>query len=416
MQRLLLCLSAAAAAAAALPPPAQLASTALCTAAGYPDLTSYRYSLPVSSPAGATTNSTPIFLPYYASAPLSSVSPSTTTAVLFLHGLSGNAQDYFCAGMRASAGRAPSVLVLAPWFGNQSSDGAYWRAAAADSATLFWSNSRWSTGGSNTAPPRQWSTSFDLLDALLLALPRSITLATVAGFSAGAQLSGRYAFATPLGTDAPQQPHVRFIVSDPGSYLYLSPQRPAPACRPLQDTGAQHTCGAFEAPPPAQDCGSSAYNDYKYGLQQLDYLNPYLTPLASNATALQQAVERFAARDVRFILGTGDACNCNSQGYQQPLEDSCAPLGGSLSCAPNAFGGPGCCDTWPDSAASNALDVTCPAMLQGSNRLQRGLNYVAHLRHLFPAAATPQLATASFGHNASGLFFSAAFQGAAYTL
>ena len=253
----LLCLAAAAA--AALPPPAQLSATAQCAAAGFPDLAPYRYALPVASPTGATTNTTPVFLPYFASEPI--ITSAAATAVLFLHGLSGDAQDYFCAGMRASAGRA-GTLVLAPWFGNETSDGTYWRAAGGAGATLFWSNSRWSTGGSNSAPPRQFSTAFDLLDALLRALPRSVTLASVVGFSAGAQLSGRYAFATPLaggaqgGEPQPRAPHVRFIVSDPGSYLYLSPQRPAPACRPLRDTGPQHTCGAFEAPPPAGDCGS----------------------------------------------------------------------------------------------------------------------------------------------------------------
>ena len=421
MRYLLLAAAAlsAAAAAAAPPapapplPPAQLASTALCAAYGIPDLAPYRYALPVASPTGATTNATPIFLPYYASAPLASAA-AATTAVLFLHGLAGDAQDYFCAGLRASAGRTPPVLVLAPWFGNESTRGAYWRAADGDgSASLFWSNSRWSTGGSNTAPPRAFSTSFDLLDALLRALPRSVALASVAGFSAGAQLSGRYAFATPLGSGGAAAPRVRFIVSDAGSYLYLSPQRPAPACSPLRDTGAQHACGAFAAPPPPACAG---YDDYKYGLQALDYLNPYLAPLASNATALQQAVERFPARDVRLILGARDACNCNTAGYALPADGSCAPLGGSLRCAPDAHGGAGCCDTYPDSDSSNALDVTCAAMLQGSNRLQRGLNFASHLRALFPSAPPPRVATAAFGHNASGLFFSAAFQEAAYAL
>ena len=38
------------------------------------------------------------------------------------------------------------------------------------------------------------------------------------------------------------------------------------------------------------------------------------------------------------------------------------------------------CDTWPDTGSGNALATYCEAMLMGTNRLQRGLNYVDYLR------------------------------------
>jgi len=41
-----------------------------------------------------------------------------------------------------------------------------------------------------------------------------------------------------------------------------------------------------------------------------------------------------------------------------------------------------CCDTYPDIESSNALAVGCEEMIQGSNRLQRGINYMLHLATL----------------------------------
>lgn len=369
--------------------------------------------IPLVSPYGATTNSTPVFLPLFTSEPLST--STATTAVIFIHGLRGNAQDYFCMGYTASLPRLKDTLVAAPWFGNETSTGSYWGPGNPrdTSLTLFWSNSRWSTGGTNTAPPKGFSTAFDELDALVAALPSTVTLVSVVGFSAGAQMSGRYAFATPLGATQPGRPHIRFIVSDPGSFLYFADSRPLPSCSPLKDTGAGHTCTEFAPPSTPTDC--PGYNDYKYGLNALGYLNLYLAPLDSNATARAAAVARFPTRDVVYFLGSQDTCNCNSEGYTLPPDGHCKPEGGGLVCTPDAAGGKGCCDTFPDSDSSNALDVSCAGMLQGSNRLQRGLNYVGHLKDVFEGHS-PVIYLGPFAHNASGLFNDPTFQKIAYTL
>ena len=39
-------------------------------------------------------------------------------------------------------------------------------------------------------------------------------------------------------------------------------------------------------------------------------------------------------------------------------------------------------DTYPDTTSGNLCAHTCEAMLQGTNRLQRGINYVDDLRKL----------------------------------
>jgi len=95
--------------------------------------------------------------------------------------------------------------------------------------------------------------------------------------------------------------------------------------------------------------------------------NSYLTAYASNATRLAQAVAAYPHRDVRFLLGTHDVCNCNTAGYANPHGDYCYPIP-AATCKNNtdggSFEGRGCCDTYPDSNTSNALAVGCEALLQ----------------------------------------------------
>ena len=132
-------------------------------------------------------------------------------------------------------------------------------------------------------------------------------------------------------------------------------------------------------------------------------------------SSLRAATARFCGKDVRFILGAEDACNCNSPGFANA--PACFPSGGALTCAPSAAGGPGCYDTYPDATSSNALDVGCEAMAQGTNRLQRGLLYVQHLNRSFPTrAAGPFSATVvpGMGHDNTAEYVSAVFQAVAY--
>lgn len=44
-----------------------------------------------------------------------------------------------------------------------------------------------------------------------------------------------------------------------------------------------------------------------------------------------------------------------------------------------------CCDSYPQSQ-NNSLAVSCAAGMQGSNRLQRGLNYVSYLKYYYGGA------------------------------
>lgn len=281
--------------------------------------------------------------------------------------------------------------------------------------SAHWTTSRWLSGG-NISPgassAAQFTTAFDVLDKLVGRLMNrelfaGVQIVTLVGFSAGAQLSSRYAFATPLGAprDVDGAPRLRFVVSDPGTYLYLDDTRPAASCRAPRDTGPDATCGAFEVPPEAETCPS--YDDYKYGLSALGNLNLYLAPMEANATLRNAAVMRFAEKDVIYILGSEDACNCGLAGFENDA-DVCFPKGGS-KCSPTLFAG--CCDTWPST--SNALADTCAADLQGTNRLQRGLLFVAYLQSRGSESA---VFVANFGHNDADMYNTAAFRDSAFAV
>ena len=53
---------------------------------------------------------------------------------------------------------------------------------------------------------------------------------------------------------------------------------------------------------------------------------------------MAQALNMFPRKDVRFLFGEYDVCNCNTLNYTNtPSEAVCYPV--NASCIPNAFGG-----------------------------------------------------------------------------
>ena len=416
--------------------PAELSDNMACAAIGlstWASLAPFLQRLDLVSPYGGTS-SAPLFMPLFSSHPLNSRNASVTTLAIFLHGLSAEANAYFCAGLAASTGR--NALVIAPWHGNEQVSAEFWSSASAPppegaSWSAYWTTSRWLTGG-NISPgvtsAARFTTSFDIMDGLIRNITRSglfpnLKLVSLLGFSAGSQFFSRHVWGSPVGGDpaASGDIHVRYILSDPGTYLYLDTQRPGPSCRPLHNTGAAAaTCTTWGVPPEASnaslDCGSG-YDEYKYGIAPGSFgtTNAYMAPYDTDDALRAAATERMGKKDIVFILGEEDTCNCNSKGFVNG--DYCFPERGSLQCTPDAEGGRGCCDTWPDATTSNAMDTSCSAMVQGSNRLQRGLLYVQHLNRVFQGrAAGPFIpyTVSGMGHNNSGEYASAAFKTAAY--
>ena len=118
-------------------------------------------------------------MPIYGSVSLEKTHAALTHAVIWIHGLSGDANSYFCTGMaavQAHAGATQSTLSIAPWFGNEQVTREQWVSAnqssanESDDVSAYWSSSRWLTGGNNSPSPARYTTSFDALDAIFEAL------------------------------------------------------------------------------------------------------------------------------------------------------------------------------------------------------------------------------------------------------
>jgi hypothetical protein len=210
--------------------------------------------------------------------------PATTRAVITIHGLNRAAD---ISRTIAEVGRAnskldpESVLLIEPQFLNDTDAAAYHLPAE----TLHWRLARWEAGDKADGPAP--ISSFAALDAILArladrALFPALKTVVVAGHSGGGQFVQRYAVAG-RGEEALIQAgiHVRYVVANPSSYVYFSPERP--------DGDGFATFDGAACP---------AYDHWKYGMTGLP---AYLT--GEDPAALEAS---YAARDVIYLLGTGD--------------------------------------------------------------------------------------------------------------
>lgn len=166
--------------------------------------------------------------------------------------------------------------------------------------SLYYLHYIFNTGANNSPRPTRFTSSFDALDFIVALLQNrscfgSLEVLTLAGFSAGAQFLNRYSWASLVGSrsgnSSTSLPTVRFILSDASSYLYLSPQRPAPSCRPLHSaTDVNQTCSVFLHPEVLEEHGDApcpAFDKWKHGISEIptsgySYLSKYA---ASNGSA-----------------------------------------------------------------------------------------------------------------------------------
>lgn len=132
----------------------------------------------------------------------------------------------------------------------------------------YWTFSSWSQGDPSANPDNPLS-SFEVLDELIDRV-RHLPF-VVAGFSGGGQFVARYAAGTV------HEP-VRFIITNPSSYLYWTAHRPGMR--------------------PEQLMACPTYNDYRYGL---DKLNPYMSEVGTLVLA-----RRFSERRVVYLAGAAD--------------------------------------------------------------------------------------------------------------
>lgn len=219
------------------------------------------------------------------------------SALVALHGHSHDAAKTFEAGRLAArrAGVEAQTLVVAPLF--QVSEDAAERCSTpgtppARAGDLVWNCASWIDG--RPAAGDGAIGSFAALDSLLLELTRrwpTLKTVTVAGFSAGAQMvQHAIGFAAP----PPAGVRLRYVVADPGTWLYFDPVRPQAV-----DAAA---CPGFDR--------------WKYGTGQLP---------AGLGTSAAEARERYAAAEIHYLEGELDTGEGRGTAYRV-LDRSCAAL------------------------------------------------------------------------------------------
>lgn len=278
-------------------------------------------------------------LEIYRTYSLSRLNEDITRAFVLVHGIRRDADSHFRTGVAGAflAGALQDTIIIAPRFASSSDVpgnevGACHDKLAASEANWICDPKRpdtWRSGGPEVSADSL--TSFDFLDALIRRLSDrkvfpKLTRIVVAGHSAGGQFVMRYAMAG--AGSAPNGPDVSYIVANPSSYAYLDQFRPIGGTPQTRDSVTEF--GPF---PDALNC--PAYNDWPYGL---DHLRGYATRL--NADQLRT---QFSHRAVTYLLGDADVL------------------------------------------PSGVFDASCPAMAQGSTRLDRGLAFARYMQVRFGA-------------------------------
>ena len=204
--------------------------------------------------------------------------PKVTRALIIVHGRLRNAQTYLQSGIDAAehAGVGGNTLVIAPQFLNQSDV----KRNQLGDQVLQWKGNDWMAGDPSTGPGH--ISSYAALDQIIKHLGNrtlfpALKEIVIAGHSGGGQVVQRFAL---TGHDHPllqtEGISLRYVVANPSSYAYFSPQRPVP----------------FDA------ASCPGFNDWKYGMQNL--------PNYVGHQGAQQLEQAYVSRDITYLLGEQD--------------------------------------------------------------------------------------------------------------
>jgi hypothetical protein len=311
------------------------------------------------------------YVEYYASHDLGAYNPDVKRAVILVHGLDGRARNYYNAlhGSKCAAERlgwAPDAtqetILIAPHFLSDEEED-----VLLPSDYHYWKGNSWAAGNHSEASPTV--SSYSVMDAFIsqLAGARSLRnlsrrfpnlrMIVVAGFSAGGQFAHRYA-ATNGREGSLTGIEMRYVVGAPSSYLYLDNRRPY--YDGFEGVGVPYVLGGYPpawSPRPgfytAPFCPLT-YNAWKYGLDQL---NTY-----AGAVGAATIRERLVGRNVIVLVGTDD------------------------------------------NTDSNHLDTSCPALLQGPNRLDRARQFLDYMEARFSTHRHRLFEVAGAHHDVGELF------------
>jgi len=321
-------------------------------------------------------------------------------AVVIIHGMGRNADDYFCSGTSAASLQTNydplSVLVVAPRFLDPS-DGQV-VLTTDDVLPMRWGGNgdkfgAWRYGADATSPPPAAGiSSFDAMDRLASALGDTnrfpnLERIAVAGHSSGGQFVQRWALLSGIEMwerrrsrhrlraassssrtmmteerpPGPGQPKLlRAVVGNPSSYAYLDGRR-------FFDDGT------FRTPSSEEEDSCPGYNRWEWGLDPGGgeiMAAPYKDRAIEEVGGPASLAERFADRDVIYLNGGRDRCNV-------------AGLDRTGWCY------------------SHGLETSCGDAMEGEQRLDRGEKYYRSLRMYFGRRVHSRAVVEGVGHDHS---------------
>lgn len=266
---------------------------------------------PAASPARSaecTSGSTACFallalrngglMPYYRNYPLGTTLPDIKRAIVVIHGHGRDVASYFTTlvGTTRTAGLSRETLIVAPHFQPPNPTPPDGQLAWRDG----WEEGALSTDRGPLVPRRS---SFEVIDQFVTVLGLKSTYPNlreivVTGNSAGGQFTQRYAATSPLGP--PAGIRLRYVVTNPGSYMYLN--------------GYRKIDGRFRGLNEFQRLKCRGWDNYRYGLDKRD---GYAGRFSANEVRTQ-----YRARLVTYLLGENDTkhedldqgCEANLQG------------------------------------------------------------------------------------------------------
>ncbi len=208
----------------------------------------------------------------------------------------------------------------------------------------YWNSAGWKQG--DLSKDESQLSSFGVLDEIIRRIMMSgnfpaLAEIIISGHSAGGQFTQRYALTSQIVQEFPQI-NFSFLVLNPSSYTYLNKKRP-------------HPLKAKKFSNPNLRGQIRQYNNYKYGLENR---NSYSSSLDE-----KQMRKEYLKRNVYYILGENDS-------DPKHLD----------------------------------LDTSRAAMLQGTNRFSRGMNFVAHLKKYYPKNRHYLITVAGVGHEAKKMY------------
>lgn len=283
---------------------------------------------------------------YYSNYSLENSNENISRVIIVFHGTNRNADTYF-EYVRDAAIMAgnyeDSTVIIAPYFMIPDDD--------PPENFLYWNfNSGWKKGDKSSSSLNNRISAFALVDTILERISQNynnLTNIVIAGHSAGGQFVNRYAAGSQMENKIRDNfgINIHYIIANPSSYLYFDNKR-----------RVEGTIDSFEVPT-GISC-LSYYNEYKYGL---DDLNNYM-----ESTGVSKIKSQYKQRNVIYLLGVDDR-------------------------DPN----------------SSSLDKSCPGMLQGNHRLERGKIYHNYIGSFFGDeiyTRHKKVFVFGVGHSSRGMF------------